>query len=91
MFVVFIYWYSIDRIKSNAVLEYEQQKIEKEIETLKQANKNVPEDLLDRLAQVKLKLNLLMLQIQTGQLTIESYSQMLQHEIQVYYITITTF
>jgi hypothetical protein len=79
------YWNcSIDRIKSNAVLEYEQQKIEKEIENLKRAKKKIPEELTDRLAQVKLKLNLLALQIETGQLTIESYAQMLKNEINVH-------
>lgn len=72
---------SVDRMKSHAVLEYEKRKIEKEIEKLKQANRKIPEELSDRLSQVQLKLNLLMLQIETGQLTPEIYAQMLKREI----------
>lgn len=72
---------SIDRIESNAVLEYEQQKIEQQMVLLKRAKKEIPEEVQLRLNQVQMKMQILIIKIQKEILTMESYSALLQQKI----------
>jgi hypothetical protein len=72
---------SVDRIESNAVLEYEQQKVEQQMVLLKRAKKEIPEELQLRLNQVQMKMQILIIKIQKEILTMESYSELLQQKI----------
>jgi hypothetical protein len=74
-------WDSVDRIESNAVLEYEQQKVEQQMVLLKRAKKEIPEELQLRLNQVQMKMQILIIKIQKEILTMESYSELLQQKI----------
>jgi hypothetical protein len=59
---------------SNNVLEWAQVEVEKERAKYIQAGKPVPDELELRKQQVELRLNLLILQVQTGQLSVEAYT-----------------
>ncbi len=67
---------------SNDVLEAEQESVQKQIQQYAAQRKEPPEDLVDRKQQIDLKLNLLQIQVQTGQLTMEAYMEQLQQKIE---------
>ncbi|KAI9591033.1 hypothetical protein BDF19DRAFT_417542 [Syncephalis fuscata] len=62
---------SVENIKSNMVLEAEQERIQ----TLLQSKPFNSDELRDRLQAVQIKLNMLVLQVQTGALTLPTYIQ----------------
>jgi len=61
---------NIDNIVSNAVLEAELKRVEAQIQ---QNAGNKQEELLDLKQQIELKMNIILVQVQTGQLTQEDY------------------
>ncbi|KAI8048582.1 hypothetical protein BDF22DRAFT_779163 [Syncephalis plumigaleata] len=69
---------SIDNIVSNMVLEAEQEQIQAQLQG-KPANSA---ELRDRLQSVQIKLNMLVLQVQTGTLTLPAYIQNVRQSIE---------
>ncbi|KAF9975094.1 hypothetical protein BGZ65_008424, partial [Modicella reniformis] len=66
----------VDMLVSNMVLESEIQQTQQMIQDAKTAdNKDAVEEYQDRLVQLEIKLKLLVLQVQTGQLTMDAYCQ----------------
>jgi hypothetical protein len=57
---------------SNNVLEFEERRVSAEIEAQSKRKATVPEELTDRKQQLEIKMQLLVLQVQTGKLTMES-------------------
>lgn len=68
----------MDNLISNDVLEWEVQNVKTKIAQLQATKKPVPEELSDRLQAVQLKLSMLTVQVETGQLQPEVYFQQLQ-------------
>ncbi|KAG9291380.1 hypothetical protein G9A89_003484 [Geosiphon pyriformis] len=64
---------NVDNIVSNLVLEHEINLANNLISSLKSQRKPIPEDLTDRKQALEIKMNLLIIQVQTGQLTMENY------------------
>jgi hypothetical protein len=71
----------VDTIVSNNVLEWEQKTIKGKIEAYEAKKQPVPEELTDRLQQVEIKMSVLVLSVQTGQLTVEVYLETLKKAI----------
>ncbi|ORZ28397.1 hypothetical protein BCR41DRAFT_383224 [Lobosporangium transversale] len=73
---------SVDLIVSNMVLESEVQIAQQMVHDAKAAGKNeAAEEYQDRLTQLEIKLKLLVLQVQMGQLTMEAYCQKVNERI----------
>ncbi|KAI9141227.1 hypothetical protein BKA69DRAFT_1125048 [Paraphysoderma sedebokerense] len=72
---------STDTIVSNLVLENEIAAITSQITKFQSQKKPPPEDLMDKKQALELKLNLLVLQVQMGTLTMDAYSKTLQNAI----------
>ncbi|KAG0037758.1 Coiled-coil and C2 domain-containing protein 1B [Podila clonocystis] len=67
---------SVELLTSNMVLESEIQAAQEQIHNAKAVgNSEAADDYQDRLTQLEIKMKLLMLQVQTGQLTMEGYCQ----------------
>lgn len=71
----------IDNMISNDVLEWALDETVKEIQTYKNQNKPVPEELLTKQQQLDVKMQLLILQIQTGKLSEEQYVELVTQKI----------
>ena len=61
----------MDTIVSNNVLEYELNLVTQTMAALQAKKQAVPEDLVDRKQQLDIKMQLLVLQVQSGKLTME--------------------
>lgn len=72
---------SIDLIVSNNVLEFEQKSVNMEIEALQKKKLTVPDELTDRRQQIEIKLSLLILQVQSGKLTMDAYLGQLREAV----------
>jgi hypothetical protein len=72
---------SLDWIISNAVMEAELAKTQQQIEAAKTAGQEVPLELELRAQQLNMKMEILVIQIQHGQVTVESYMEMLQKKV----------
>jgi hypothetical protein len=72
---------SVDWLVSNGVLEWEQQRVNQQILGFKKAKKEVPFDIDLRATQIQMKMDLLVIQIQQGRLTMESYGDLLKGKI----------
>ncbi|KAG0253282.1 Coiled-coil and C2 domain-containing protein 1B [Mortierella polycephala] len=73
---------SVDLLVSNMVLENEIQATQKMIHDAKAVGNNeVAEEYQDRQAQLEIKMKLLVLQVQTGQLTMEAYCERVKDRI----------
>jgi hypothetical protein len=72
---------SLDHLISNDVLEWERQRIKEQITQLTSQGKPVPEDLEEREQAVGLKINLLQVQVETGQLTQDTYFAQLKAKV----------
>lgn len=68
--------------QSNDVMEYEIKSLEEKIAKLKQSDSVVPDELTERRDELKLKLNILQTQVETGSLTQEKYLEGLNQAIQ---------
>ncbi|CAG8565829.1 8542_t:CDS:2, partial [Diversispora eburnea] len=64
---------SVDLMVSSKLLQQESELIDAQIASLQTQQKSVPEDLLDRKSAIQIKTNLMEIQVQTGQLTIDKY------------------
>ncbi|KAG0233085.1 hypothetical protein BGX31_004943, partial [Mortierella sp. GBA43] len=74
---------SVDMLVSNMVLESEIQLAQQMIQSANAAgNSEAAEELQDRLTQLEIKLKLLVLQVQTGQLTMDVYCQAVNARIE---------
>jgi hypothetical protein len=71
-------WESVENMVSNNVLEAEFASVTKRIDVLQASKKEVPEDLADRKNALEIKMKLLMISVQTGQLSIEAYLEQLK-------------
>jgi hypothetical protein len=60
---------------SNNVLEHEQKVVNEAIAGFKARGATVPDDLTDRQQQIDIRISLLVLQVQTGKLTMEGISK----------------
>lgn len=72
----FFVWlkHSVELLVSNMVLEAEIQAAQEQIHNAKAVgNSEAADDYQDRLTQLEIKMKLLVLQVQTGQLTMEAY------------------
>lgn len=70
---------SVDNIVSNDVLEYEIDAVNTQLAAQKAAP---PESLIDRKQALELKMNLLVIRVQTGQLSPEDYVEQLKKKIE---------
>jgi hypothetical protein len=61
----------MDLIASNNVLEYELKMADQQITQHKVKKGSVPDDLMDKKQQIEIKMQLLVLQVQSGKLTME--------------------
>jgi len=73
---------SIENIVSNDVLEAELESVNGQLATYATNSEKPPESLDERKAAIELKLNLLVIQVQSGQLTPESYIEILKKKIE---------
>ena len=64
---------SVDLIVSNNVLEAELDQVTRQIAQYQVKKAKVPEDLTDRKQQLEIKMQLLVLQVQMGKLTMDAY------------------
>jgi len=65
--------FSVDNLISNLVLEKEMGLVDSQIDTFKKQHKPVPEDLIDRKQALEIKMSLLVIQVESGQLTMDQY------------------
>ncbi|TPX32193.1 hypothetical protein SmJEL517_g04666 [Synchytrium microbalum] len=73
---------SADGIASNSVLEAEQKQLETQINTLKAQRKPVPDDLLMRENEYRMRMEYLVTMVSVGQLTMPAYLAQLKEAIQ---------
>src|SRR6266498_5477488 len=66
-------YFSVDILVSNLVIQHEVEAVNAQIATLEAQHKPVPDDLTDRKNALEIKQNLLVIQVQTGQLTMDKY------------------
>lgn len=64
---------SVDALVSNLVIQHEVEAVDAQIATLEAQHKSIPDDLTDRKNALEIKQNLLVIQVQTGQLTMDKY------------------
>ena len=64
---------SVDLLVSNLVIQHEIDTVNAQITTFESQRKTVPDDLTDRKNSLDIKQNLLVIQVQTGQLTMDKY------------------
>ncbi|CAG8631475.1 6053_t:CDS:2, partial [Paraglomus brasilianum] len=64
---------NVDNLISNLVLEKEMGLVDSQIDTFKKQHKPVPEDLIDRKQALEIKMSLLVIQVESGQLTMDQY------------------
>jgi hypothetical protein len=64
---------SVDTLVSNLVIQHEVEAVNAQITTLEAQHKSIPDDLTDRKNALEIKQNLLVIQVQTGQLTMDKY------------------
>ncbi|RIA99742.1 hypothetical protein C1645_746568 [Glomus cerebriforme] len=64
---------NVDALVSNLVIQHEVETVNAQIATLEAQRKSVPDDLTDRKNALEIKQNLLVIQVQTGQLTMDKY------------------
>eukprot|EP01113_Clastostelium_recurvatum_P018901 TRINITY_DN2227_c0_g1_i2.p1 TRINITY_DN2227_c0_g1~~TRINITY_DN2227_c0_g1_i2.p1 ORF type:complete len:785 (-),score=252.31 TRINITY_DN2227_c0_g1_i2:70-2169(-) len=69
-------------IISNDVLEFEVGRLNNLIAQYKTQKKEVPEEIEDRKQALELKMNILVIQVQTGALSVETYTDMLMKKIE---------
>ncbi|KJE97822.1 hypothetical protein CAOG_07916 [Capsaspora owczarzaki ATCC 30864] len=67
---------------SNDVLEHEQEEVDKKLAALAAARKPAPEDLVDRKSSIDIKLQLLTISVQTGQLDVDTYISNLKAKLE---------
>ncbi|RHZ49946.1 hypothetical protein Glove_508g6 [Diversispora epigaea] len=72
---------SVDLMVSSKLLQQESELIDAQIVSLQTQQKPVPEDLLDRKSAIQIKMNLMEIQVQTGQLTIDKYMENVKNYI----------
>jgi hypothetical protein len=72
----------VNRLFSNDVLEWEKLRVTKLIAAAKAAKKPIPEDLPDRLQVVDMKMSMLVVQVQTGKLSPEKYTEVLKKSLE---------
>jgi len=73
---------SLDNMVSNNVLEWELDNLKKRIAKLSENKEPIPDHLITRKELIEAKLQILVIQVQTGQITVESYMNTLQNKIQ---------
>eukprot|EP01112_Ceratiomyxa_fruticulosa_P021634 TRINITY_DN7680_c0_g5_i1.p1 TRINITY_DN7680_c0_g5~~TRINITY_DN7680_c0_g5_i1.p1 ORF type:complete len:803 (-),score=262.51 TRINITY_DN7680_c0_g5_i1:82-2490(-) len=73
---------NIDNVISNEVLEFLQNKVNNDIAQLTAKKQPVPDTLVDLKQAIEIKANMLVIQVQTGALTMEKYTEMLQKQIE---------
>ena len=66
-------FFSVDLLVSNLVRQHEIETVNAQIATLEAQRKSIPDDLTDRKTALDIKQNLLVIQVQTGQLTMDKY------------------
>ncbi|GBC25949.1 coiled-coil and C2 domain-containing protein 1B-like [Rhizophagus irregularis DAOM 181602=DAOM 197198] len=64
---------NVDALVSNLVIQHEVEAVDAQIATLEAQHKSIPDDLTDRKNALEIKQNLLVIQVQTGQLTMDKY------------------
>ncbi|GBB92134.1 hypothetical protein RclHR1_01970016 [Rhizophagus clarus] len=64
---------NVDALVSNLVIQHEVEAVNAQIATLEAQRKSIPDDLTDRKNALEIKQNLLVIQVQTGQLTMDKY------------------
>eukprot|EP01105_Mastigella_eilhardi_P017114 TRINITY_DN3936_c0_g1_i3.p1 TRINITY_DN3936_c0_g1~~TRINITY_DN3936_c0_g1_i3.p1 ORF type:complete len:510 (-),score=180.18 TRINITY_DN3936_c0_g1_i3:64-1593(-) len=69
---------SLDRVVSNDVLEWEQDRVTRQLAAAKVAGKALSEDMVVRKQDIEVKMQLLVIQVQTGKITPEGYIKMLE-------------
>lgn len=69
---------SLDNVFSNEVLEHEKTQVETQIQSYQSKSQPIPDDLEFRRGDYQLKLDLLVMMVQTGQLTPEGYADKLK-------------
>lgn len=72
---------NINNLMSNNVLEWEAAEIDKEIAGLKAKRQEVPDELVARKQIVEVKMQGLVIGVQTGKITMEAYTEMVQQKI----------
>ncbi|CAG8564590.1 2963_t:CDS:10 [Ambispora leptoticha] len=72
---------NVDNLVSNLVLEQEINLVNNQIASLQAQRKPVSDDLVDRKQALEIKMNLLIIQVQTGQLTMEKYLDQVKKSI----------
>nr|CAG8436958.1 13447_t:CDS:2 [Entrophospora candida]CAG8438916.1 6698_t:CDS:2 [Entrophospora candida] len=77
----FFYYFSVENIASNLVLQNEIELITNQITTLEAQRKPIPEDLLDRQNELEIKMNLLLISVQTNELTMAEYIERVKASI----------
>lgn len=68
-----MFFLSVELMVSSKLLQQESELIDAQIASLQTQQKPVPEDLLDRKSAIQIKINMMEIQVQTGQLTIDQY------------------
>jgi len=72
---------SLDNMISNNVLTWEMSNVQRKIEDFKKGNQPVPPDLVDRLQMIEARIQILVLQVQTGKITEQKYASMLKSKV----------
>ena len=72
---------SVDNMVSNDVLEWALAEVEKQILLQKKQNQPVSEELITKQQQIDMKLQILVIQIQSGQMSEEAYISMVEKKI----------
>jgi len=72
----------VDNIISNDVLEHELEVVNSQLAVYAQKKAAPPDELVDRKQAIELKINILVIQVQSGQLTSEAYISMLNAKIE---------
>ncbi|RUS25235.1 hypothetical protein BC938DRAFT_472446 [Jimgerdemannia flammicorona] len=73
---------SVDNLVSNVVLEQELNTVNGQIAVLTARGQPIPDDLTDRKQAIDIKMNLLVIQVQTGQLTMDDYLRNVEARIE---------
>jgi hypothetical protein len=81
MMMMMMLLYSVENMVSNDVLEWGLGEVEKQILTFQRQKKEVPEELITKKQQIELKLQLLIIQIQSGQVSEEDYIAMVEKKV----------
>ncbi|CAG8534892.1 9206_t:CDS:2 [Acaulospora morrowiae] len=72
---------NVDLLVSSKLLQQESEIIDAEIATLNAQQKPVPDELLDRKSAIQIKMSLMEVQVQTGQLTIDKYIEQVKASV----------